>query len=112
MKSLAGRLTAETEIRDEERLWTPARVRGVVHDDLGGARVVILANREPLIHQLDKNHQARAMRPASGLVSALEPVIRACSGTWVAHGSGSADREFADKNGRLLVPPEDDSYAL
>ncbi|HEX7938293.1 MAG TPA: trehalose-6-phosphate synthase, partial [Gemmatimonadaceae bacterium] len=72
----------------------------------------ILANREPIIHNLDRYGKVRAMRPASGLVSALEPIIRACSGTWVAHGSGSVDRDHADKHGRLLVPPEDDSYAL
>ena len=112
VRSLAARLTAASDARDEERLWTPARVRSVVHEELDGARVVILANREPLIHQLDKFNVVRPMRPASGLVSALEPVIRACSGTWVAHGSGSADRECADKRGRLRVPPEDDSYSL
>ncbi len=112
VRSLTARLTAASDARDEERLWTPARVRSVVHDALDGARVVILANREPLIHQRDANGVVRAMRPASGLVSALEPVIRACSGTWVAHGSGSADREFADKHGRLRVPPDDDAYSL
>ena len=112
VRSLTSRLTAASDARDEERQWTPARVRSIVHDAMDGARVVILANREPLIHQFDKMGQVRAMRPASGLVSALEPVIRACSGTWVAHGSGSADRDFADKRGRLMVPPEDDSYTL
>jgi trehalose 6-phosphate synthase len=112
VRALTKRLTAEAEARDADGLWTPARLRSVVHDALDGARVVILANREPLIHQLDRLGQVRPMRPASGLVSALEPVIRACSGTWVAHGSGSADRANSDKNGRVLVPPEDDSYAL
>ena len=50
--------------------------------------------------------------PASGLVSALEPVMRACSGVWIAHGSGSADRETADANGRLRVPPGEETYTL
>ena len=53
-------------------------------------------------------------RPASGLVTAVEPVMRACSGTWIAHGSGSADREVVDarrpraraaRPGRLLAAP-------
>jgi trehalose 6-phosphate synthase len=112
VRSLTSRLTAASDARDEERLWTPSRLRSVVHDALDGARVVILANREPIIHQFDKSGVVRAMRPASGLVSALEPVIRACSGTWVAHGSGSADRDYADKHGRLRVPPDDDAYWL
>ena len=47
------------------------------------------------------------MQPASGLVTALDPVMRACGGTWVAHGSGSGDRDTADARGRLAVPPDD-----
>ena len=51
-------------------------------------------------------------RPASGLVTALEPVMRACSGTWIAHGSGSADRDVVDKHDRVRVPPEKPSYSI
>ncbi len=51
-------------------------------------------------------------RPASGLVTALDPVMRAGGGTWIAHGSGSADRETADARGRLRVPPDQPSYTL
>jgi alpha,alpha-trehalose-phosphate synthase [UDP-forming] len=51
-------------------------------------------------------------RPASGLVTALEPVMRACSGTWIAHGSGSADRQAVDREDRVAVPPEDPRYTL
>ena len=51
-------------------------------------------------------------RPASGLVTALEPVMRACSGTWIAHGSGSADRETVDRNDRVDVPPGHPQYRI
>jgi trehalose-6-phosphate synthase len=51
-------------------------------------------------------------RPASGLVTAVEPVMRACSGTWIAHGSGSADKRAVDKNDRVGVPPGKDDYVL
>ena len=51
-------------------------------------------------------------RPASGLVTALDPVMRACGGTWIAHGSGNADRETADASGRVRVPPDRPSYTL
>ena len=54
----------------------------------------------------------RVQHPASGLVTALEPVMRACSGTWIAHGSGSADRETVDKHDRVAVPPEKPTYTL
>src|SRR5271166_1475323 len=50
--------------------------------------------------------------PPSGLVTALEPVLNACDGTWIAHGSGDADRETVDQNNRLPVPPDDPRYTL
>ncbi|HEX7938903.1 MAG TPA: trehalose-6-phosphate synthase, partial [Gemmatimonadaceae bacterium] len=112
LKALAARVTAEGDARDEERSWTPARIKALVRDTLDGARVVILANREPIIHQRDAEGRVRQMRPASGLVSALEPVVRACAGTWVAHGSGTADRAFVDKHDRLQVHPESEPYTL
>jgi trehalose 6-phosphate synthase len=51
-------------------------------------------------------------RPASGLVTAVEPIMRATGGTWVAHGSGSADRKVVDPDGRIMVPPNAPRYAL
>ena len=54
-------------------------------------------NREPYIHVQDGRRASQVQRPASGLVTALEPVMRACSGTWIAHGSGSADRDTVDE---------------
>jgi trehalose 6-phosphate synthase len=54
----------------------------------------------------------RVQRPASGLVTALEPVMRACSGTWIAHGSGTADRETVDKHDRVAVPPDAPLYRI
>src|SRR5207249_273913 len=51
-------------------------------------------------------------RPASGLVTAMEPIMRACSGTWIAHGGGSADREVVDEHARVAVPPEQPAYEL
>ena len=65
----------------------------------------MVSNREPYIHNRDGDHIS-VQRPASGLVSALEPVMRACGGTWVAHGSGSADRDTVDANDHVAVPPE------
>ena len=44
----------------------------------------------------------RCLRPASGLTTALDPVMRACGGVWVAHGSGSGDRQSADAHARLV----------
>jgi trehalose 6-phosphate synthase len=72
---------------------------------------VILANREPYMH-VKANGGSKVIHPASGLVTALEPVMRACGGVWVAHGSGSADRETVDLQDRIPVPPGEGSYLL
>ncbi len=92
--------------------WSPQRLHHVLRENLHGDSVVILANREPYIHERTPDGQVRVVRPASGLVTALEPVMRACSGTWIAHGSGSADREAVDRKDRVMVPPGEASYAL
>jgi trehalose 6-phosphate synthase len=59
-----------------------------------------------------KGEKVEIQMPASGLVTALEPVMRACSGTWVAHGSGNADKEAVDSHDRVRVPPENPSYQI
>jgi trehalose 6-phosphate synthase len=78
---------------------------------LSGEDVIVVSNREPYIHQQRGEH-IEVSRPASGLVTALEPIMRACSGTWIAHGSGSADRAVVDKKDRIQVPPEKPTYQL
>ncbi|MBK8179290.1 MAG: trehalose-6-phosphate synthase [Planctomycetes bacterium] len=95
-------------MEQEGRSWTPERLRETLRQRLSGERILVLANREPYVHQRDAAGRLQVMHPASGLVTALEPVLRACSGTWIAHGSGSADRETADRKGRLRVPPRPD----
>ncbi len=92
--------------------WTAARLRETLRTHLEGDRVIVLANREPCIHQHTASGEIVVQHPASGLVTALEPVMRACSGVWVAHGSGSADRESSDARGRLEVFTGDASYLL
>jgi trehalose 6-phosphate synthase len=96
---------------DSQRLWTPQSLRATLHGELRDADVITVSNREPYIH-VRTDGAIRVQRPASGLVTALEPVMRACSGTWVAHGSGSADRDTVDANDRVAVPPHDPAYRL
>jgi trehalose 6-phosphate synthase len=119
MTNLAASLNAarsaaekEAQLRDAaDTLWTAERLSVSVRDKLGDSRLFVVANREPYIHR----HQGKdieAMVPASGLVTALEPILRACDGTWVAHGSGDADRETVDSHDRLRVPPDDPRYTL
>jgi trehalose 6-phosphate synthase len=99
-------------LEQEGGSWTPQRLRDTLRRYLHGERIVILANREPYIHDRKPDGSIAVHHPASGLVTALEPVMRACSGVWIAHGSGSADRETADGRGRLRVPPGVEDYTL
>jgi trehalose 6-phosphate synthase len=91
--------------------WTRERLEEVARTRLGGAKLVVVANREPFVHVRD-GEDIRCTRPASGLTTALAPVLHACGGIWVGHGSGDADREAADERGRVAVPPEDPTYTL
>ena len=112
VRDLVERLAAERETDGLGGLWTPQRLKNTLSRHLHGERVVIVANREPYIHERASDGKVTVVHPASGLVTALEPVMRACSGTWVAHGSGSADGEASDRNARLRVPPGEESYVL
>ena len=82
-----------------------------MHGELSGEDVIVVSNREPYIHKR-RGERIEVQQPASGLVTALEPIMRACSGTWIAHGSGSADREVVDKHDRIAVPPENPAYQI
>ena len=111
LRALIHELAVEHRARDEDQVaWTPDTLRGILHGELRGDEVIVVSNREPYIH-VRQNGAVTVRRPASGLVTALEPIMRACSGTWIAHGGGSADREVVDSHDRLTVPPPPDKAA-
>jgi len=110
----AARAAAEEEARlrdSAQATWTTERLRIFVNGRLDGNRLIVVSNREPYEHRHGPQGVECRM-PASGLVSALEPVLRACAGTWVAQGTGDADREVVDEFDRVRVPPDDPQYAL
>ncbi|MBT9596844.1 MAG: trehalose-6-phosphate synthase [Vitreoscilla sp.] len=92
--------------------WNPERLRSLLQTQLRGDQVIVVSNREPYIHERGDDGRILVKRPASGLVTAVEPVMRTCSGTWIAHGSGSADREVVDSHDRVAVPPQAPDYTL
>jgi trehalose 6-phosphate synthase len=112
VRDLVDRIVSERETDREAGTWTPQRLKHTLSRHLQGERVVILANREPYVHEHGQDGVVKVLHPASGLVTALEPVMRACSGVWIAHGSGSADRETVDKHDRIRVPPGEESYLI
>jgi trehalose 6-phosphate synthase len=111
-----ARATAEEEARLRDTgasLWTAERLRVSLRDKLHAKPLFVVSNREPYMHVLNERDKTiSVIVPASGLVTALEPVLLACNGTWVANGAGNADREVVDKSDRLRVPPDHPSYTL
>ena len=112
LRELIDRLASEEQSELAGGRWTPERLKLTLNRYLHGERLVVVAHREPFIHDRVADGSIRVLHPASGLVSALEPIMRACSGVWIAHGSGSADRETADARGHVRVPPGEESYVI
>jgi len=104
----------EAQLRESQlSLWTAERLRVSLQTKLRGDALFVTSNREPYMHVHDERDQKiRVLVPASGLVTALEPVLKVCEGTWIANGSGNADREVVDEHDRLPVPPNRPSYVL
>jgi trehalose 6-phosphate synthase len=106
-----ARSAAEQEARLRllgETVWTEERLKQFVQMRFGGRPIFVVSNREPVTHVID-GKTVRALQPASGLVSALEPIMLACGGVWVAHGSGDADRAVGQ---RIGLPFDDPTYTL
>jgi trehalose 6-phosphate synthase len=112
MRQARAAAEVEAKLRNtNESLWTPQRLADHVRTKLDANHLFIVSNREPYVHSRQGNTVTVTI-PASGLVTAIEPILCACNGTWVAQGSGSADAETVDSNDRLQVPPDDPRYTL
>jgi len=107
-------LSDEAHVRlQKEELWTEAKLRDLIHAKLGDNSLFVVSNREPYMHVFDDDiGKAICIRPASGVVTAIHPILSACGGTWIAHGSGNSDRKFVNSKDKLGVPPEDNRYIL
>jgi trehalose 6-phosphate synthase len=112
LRDLMDTIVRDRDGGEQGGAWTPARLKQTLGRHLDDERIVIVANREPYIHQRAENGQIEVVHPASGLVTALEPIMRACSGVWIAHGAGTADREASDEKGHVRVPPSEEAYVI
>jgi trehalose-6-phosphate synthase len=103
-------------IRSQQRNQGPPRTTR--HDlvawasaHLAGRRLVVVSNREPYSH-VRRNGGVQVVRNAGGVTVALDAVMQALGGVWVAHGSGDADRQVVDAHDRVACPPDRPRYAL
>jgi trehalose 6-phosphate synthase len=92
-------------------MWNRDALHQLIDERLAGHKLIIVANREPYIHRFT-GEQVVCVKPASGMAAALDPILQACGGIWVAHGSGDADRATVDTRDHVEVPPENPSYTL
>lgn len=112
---IEARMTAseEAKLRLEkiDSPWTEQRLKVFVKNILKDRTIFMVSNREPYIHTKDGRHTSYFV-PASGMVTAIEPLMQACGGMWIAQGSGDGDRETVDENNKLQVPPDEPKYTL
>ncbi len=102
----------EAQLRSSgEAIWTPERLKVEMETLLQDKKMVVVSNREPYMHIHDGKN-IKCVVPASGLITAMEPILKACGGLWIASGTGNADKETVDKNDTLQVPPENPAYTL
>jgi len=109
-----ARAVAEEEARlrtEGEAIWTPDRLREEIRKVLPDKTLVVVSNREPYMH-VHSGKEIKCIVPASGMVTAVEPILKACGGLWIASGTGDADKETVDKQNKLAVPPNEESYIL
>lgn len=98
---------------EKEEIWTEAKLKDLVHAKLGENAFIVVSNREPYMHVVEEVTGAeKCIRPASGVVTAIHPVLCACGGTWIAHGAGNADKKYVNSKDKLGVPPKDIRYIL
>ena len=109
-----ARAVAQEEARlrtSAESIWTPERLNEEMKVILQNKKLVVVSNREPYMH-IKVGKEIQCIMPASGMVTALEPILKACGGLWIASGSGDADRETVDEHDKVLVPPYEGKYTL
>lgn len=109
-----AKATAEEEARlrtSAEAIWTPERLKVEMENLLENKKMIVVSNREPYMH-IYEGKEIKCIVPASGMITAMEPILKACGGLWIASGSGDADREMVDKNDKVQVPPEQPAYTL
>ena len=116
-KSLSqARLSAREEARMRlEKLdspWTSERLSEFIKATLKERPIFVVSNREPYEHYTDSKGKVSYRVPAGGIVTAIEPVMVACKGTWIAWGSGDADKTVVDENNKIKVPPNEPKYTL
>lgn len=92
-------------------MWTKKDLQQLIKEKLSDYLFIVVSNRQPYVHVMKKG-KVECQRGAGGVITALDPIMQACNGLWVAYGNGEADRKVTDKDGKVKVPPEKPAYTL
>ncbi|MBL7197320.1 MAG: trehalose-6-phosphate synthase [Candidatus Omnitrophica bacterium] len=95
----------------EVTMWTKSDLQKLIKEKLSGYKFIVVSNRQPYVHVMKKG-KIECQRGAGGVITALDPIMQACNGLWVAYGNGDADRRVTDAEGKIMVPPENPNYTL
>lgn len=102
----------EAKLRtNSEAVWTAERLKVEMGNLLQNKKMIVVSNREPYMH-IHEGKSIKCIVPASGMITAMEPILKACGGLWIASGTGNADKETVDRDAKIRVPPEDPKYTL
>ncbi|MCD6599813.1 MAG: trehalose-6-phosphate synthase [Dehalococcoidia bacterium] len=94
-----------------KQIWRRENLYQFAKAKLSDYLFICVSNREPYIHSYRCN-EIKCDTAVGGLTTAIEPVISAIGGIWIAHGSGNADRDMVDSKNKLMVPPGEPFYTL
>ncbi|MCE9541861.1 trehalose-6-phosphate synthase [Candidatus Kaiserbacteria bacterium] len=108
----AAREEARMRLEKLDSPWTAERLKEFMSAYFKNRPIFVVSYREPYVHSKGKNNTVTVSVPAGGVITALESVMEACGGTWIAYGSGNADKKVVDGDDKIMVPPEEPKYTL
>lgn len=95
----------------KSKIWTKGSLQAFIKDNMTDYTFIVVSSRQPYVHVFNKG-KIECQRGTGGVVSALDPIMKACNGLWVAYGNGDADNKVTDASGKIRVPPDKPSYTL
>ena len=92
-------------------MWTGDDLQRLVGRELNEYRLIVVSNRQPYAFRVENGNLVGEM-PPGGLTAAIDPLMRACGGTWIAQSNGDSDHLAMDADGRIAVPLDSPAYRL
>ncbi len=93
-------------------MWTGDDLQRLASREISDYRLLVVSNRQPYVFSIDESGSLHGQMPPGGLTAAIDPLMRACGGTWIAQSSSEADRAAMDSNGVIPVPYDSPAYRM